>query len=89
MSYKFNPLSGALDLVESLDFKKIYKDVDLALISSREIDLGVEPIDDSEMFFINGLILKDDCYTISSTILTIDADLDIRVGDAIDIRFAN
>jgi len=89
MSYSFNPLTGSIEQVRHIIFYKKYVTVDTSLISTREIDLGVEPIEHSEKVFINGLILKDDCYIIVSNILTIDAGLDIRTGDNLDIRYAN
>lgn len=88
MGLKFNPLTGQLENNSQTYFEKVYKTVDLALIGLRIIDLGRIPIDNSEMFFYNGMLLKDDCYSITGTNLVIDSGLDIRVGAEIDVRFA-
>ena len=92
MPFKYNPFSGLLEhseIASGSSFYKVYKTVDATLINNREIELGLTPLNNSELFFINGLILKDDNYTISSTKLIINSSLDIRIGDTIDIRFAN
>ena len=91
MPFSFNPLTGTLERIgdaSQVSFYKYYAVVDSTLLTTRQIDLGFVPIQDSELFFLNGLILKDDNYSVSSTILTIDSFLDIELGDEIDIRFA-
>tara|TARA_R110000868_G_C10972634_1_gene770630 strand:+ start:15281 stop:15559 length:279 start_codon:yes stop_codon:yes gene_type:complete len=90
MSFKFNPLTGQLDLVNdegsSTHYKK-YTTADTGFLMNRKVTLDAEPKTDSELVFFNGLIIKDDCYSINSNELTFDGLLDIRLGDFIDIRY--
>lgn len=61
--------------------------VDAAFLSNREITLAKVPILDTETVFLNGLLLTDDCYSLSGNILTIDGGLPIKVGDVILVRY--
>jgi hypothetical protein len=96
MSFKFNPLTGQLDLVDiavngggSYTFQKNYVDVDAAFLIDKKVTLQTTPIGNSEIIFCNGLAIKDDCYNIISNELTFDTLLDLRVGDELDIRFVS
>jgi len=85
--FKFNPLTGQLDMVGGSTYLKKYVAVDSGFLSPRTVTLDTNPLPDSELVFFNGLIIKDDCYSISNSELIFDALLDIRVGDEIDIRY--
>ena len=90
MSFKFNPLTGQLDLVgsgASSIYYKTYIEVDAGFLTPRLVTLDTFPLLNSEMVFFNGLIMEDTCYTILGDELTFDPLLDIRVGDKIDIRY--
>lgn len=93
MSYKFNPLSGKLDLIGdsgatvSIEFKKNYTTVDSGFILPRTITLDAAPLLDSEKVFFNGLLIEEACYTILTNTLTFDPLLNIKIGDIIDVRY--
>jgi hypothetical protein len=90
MSFKFNPLTGDLDLIGdaiSVVFKKSHTVVDNAFLIPRTITLDAEPLLDSEQVFYNGLLLEDSCYLILINELTFDALLNIKIGDIIDVRY--
>lgn len=61
--------------------------VDAAFLSNREITLVKVPILDTERVFLNGLLIGDDCYSLSENILTIDPGLPIEENDAILVRY--
>ena len=81
--------SGTKVLVDSIvSFYKFYVTIDSSFLLTREVSLNVGLLTDSERVYVNGLIIKDDCYVISSNILTLIPSLDIAVGDDLDIRYA-
>lgn len=73
----------------SLTFYKKDIIVGSAFLLNRNVALQGAPITNSERVYINGLIIDDSNYTIASNILTINAGLNIEVGDDIYIRFAS
>jgi len=76
-------------ILQAIVPKKTYATIDVGLLSTRTINLDAEPIDNSEMVHINGLLLEDNCYTIAGMSLVFDGALDIALGDFIDIRYIN
>jgi hypothetical protein len=58
-------------------------------LSDRDIILQGAPITNSERVYINGLIIDDSNYTISGGTLTMDAGLNLALGDKIYVRFAS
>lgn len=72
-----------------IDFYKERFVVGAAFLSNRDVNLAGAPVDDSESVFVNGLLIDDTNYTIASNVLTINAGLNIEVGDDIEIRFAS
>ena len=90
MPYKWNPLSGKLDYYTdvAVNFSKLYKTVDAAFLLNKELTLAVDPLTDSEFVFLNGLVLRDDCYNISGNTLTFDPTLPFKIGHEIDVRYA-
>lgn len=58
-----------------------------ALVSSRAIPLSRNPKQETEKVYLNGLLLKNDCYNIAGTVLNLDSGLDIKVGDELLIRY--
>jgi len=71
----------------SLSGYKNDTEVDAPLVLSREITLTKAPETDTEGVYLNGLLLTDDCYSLSGNILTIDVSLPIEVGDLILVRY--
>lgn len=93
MPYKFNPLTSKLDYYESatasgIDFYKTYKIVDASFMLNKELTLDISPIVNSEFVFVNGLILLDDCYSITGTTLTFEPTLPFKLGHKIDVRYS-
>lgn len=93
MSWKFNPFTGSLDYFESavsanVSFYKTDKVVDSAFLTTREITLAAPPSAKSDLVFLNGLLLQDDCYTVSGTVITFDLTLPFKVGHLINVRYA-
>jgi hypothetical protein len=83
--------SGAkvlIDINQLVVFQKAYVIVDSGFLSTREVTLTTGFITNSDNIYVNGLLLKDDNYTIASDTLTFNAGLEIEVGDNLDIRYA-
>lgn len=76
-----------MDVIELSEYYKKYVTVDAAFMIPRTVVLENIPNSDSEYVFFNGLLIKDDCYTIIEKILTFDSGLAIKIGDQIDIRY--
>ena len=90
--FKFNPLTGQLDQVgigckDLFDFYKVEVVADSSLVSTKTVELGAEPITNSETFFLNGMAQGTGCYTIAGTQLIIDASFPLLVGDDVFINF--
>lgn len=93
MSYKFNPFTGGLDYYEkslggSGDWQKTYVIADSIFVINRTVNLQGIPLNNTDFVHINGLLIKDDCYTISGSQLIFDAALPLKVGMFIDIRYS-
>lgn len=93
MPFKFNPLTNKLDYYESgtgasNNFYKTYKVVDSAFLLNKEIILTVTPSLNSEFVFVNGIILRDDCYSITGATLTFELTLPFKLGHIIDVRYS-
>lgn len=91
MSYKIvgQRPSGAKVLIDKVvSFHKEYVTVNSGFLTTRAVPLTTGILTDSEIVHVNGLIIKDDCYTIALDILTFVGGLNIAVGDELDIRYA-
>ena len=74
----------------SLPKKQGYNDdivVDAGFLTTRQITLQKIPVSETLKVSLNGLLLKNDCYSLSSNILTIDPSLDVQVGDDLLVRY--
>ena len=94
MSFKFNPITGKLDLVRpesdggSQSWQKTPVTVDNIFIINRTVNLQGAPLQNTDFVFVNGMLIKDDCYSISGTQLIFDPGLNLKVGYFLDIRYA-
>lgn len=92
MSWKFNPLKGNFDYFESpiaMSFNKANKLVDSAFLVNKELILDFTPLLNSDLVFLNGLLLTNDCYTIVDKTITFLPTLPFKVGHEINIQYAS
>lgn len=61
--------------------------VDAPFILNKEITLQKIPRVETERVFLNGLLLKDDCYSLLENVITINAAIELIVGDDILVRY--
>lgn len=93
MPYKFNPFTGTLDFYESAtassdSWQKTPVTVDNVFLINRTVNLQGIPLTNTDFVYINGLLIKDDCYNISGSQLIFDGSLGLKSGMFIDIRYA-
>lgn len=94
MSWTYNPFTGELDRVgdttggSNQDWQKTPVIVDNVFIINRTVNLQGSPLSNTDFVFINGMLIKDDCYSISGTQLIFEPALTLKVGYNIDIRYA-
>lgn len=91
MSYKFNPLTGQLDYFESgagVTYATDDKTVDAAFLLDKKITLSGSPLLNSELVFLNGLLMGKDCYTVVINEIIFTPTLPFKAGHYIDIRYA-
>lgn len=81
------------DTVTDTEIPIAFKDkevvVDADILLNRVISLDFEPLTNSLLMFVNGLLVTKDGYNIIGLSLTLDNSLNIMLGDLIDIRYAS
>jgi hypothetical protein len=92
MPYSFNPFRGKLDNVgvgsQPIEFQSFEKIADSNDVSTKTFELGLTPLINSEIFFLNGLAQDSSCYTINGTQIILVPSFDLQINDNIIIKYA-
>lgn len=95
MPYKFNPFTGKLDEVGSggagspqINFQTFETIADANDVSTKTFELGLAPLANSELVFLNGLAQDSSCYTINGTQIILVPSFELQENDNIIIKYA-
>lgn len=70
------------------EFQSFEKIVDANDVITKTFELNLDPLNNSEIFILNGLAQDSSCYTINGTQLILVPSFDLKLNDNVIIKYA-